>query len=178
MAEKNESTPEQKGLIEKIVDKFKSTSEKVADKVEDTIEDVKNSEFTEKVTEAAQNISAKTKDVVQDVKDSEFMDKVGEVAKDLSNRAKVFGGKVLEKLGSVAGLPTLKNAGEKLRTTPEDTTVKENQLDELDKIVAVIIEDGVVTLEEEYLLTQKAEELGIDAKNLIAEVHEKCSPKE
>ncbi|MBO7446197.1 MAG: hypothetical protein J6T86_07295 [Bacteroidales bacterium] len=174
----NDSNTEKKGFFQRIADKFKSTSEKVADKVEDTISDVKNSEFAGKVTETAQNISAKAKDMVQDVKDSEIVDKVGDAAKDLAERAKKFGGKVLEKLGSVAGIPSLKNAGEKLRATPEDTTVKEDQLDELDKFVAVILEDGVITPEEETLLTQKAESLGLDVQAFLAEVRERCTPKE
>lgn len=173
MAEMNDSNTEKKGFFQKIADKFKNTSEKVADKVEDTIEDVKNSEFAGKVTETAQNISAKAKDMVQDVKDSEIVDKVGDAAKDLAERAKKFGGKVLEKLGNVSGIPILKNAGEKLRATTEDTTVKEDQLDELDKFVAVILEDGVITPEEETLLVQKAESLGLDAQAFLAEVREK-----
>ena len=205
MAEMNDSTTEKKSCVQRFLDLFKTKSKEVADKVEDKISDVKNSEFAEKVSETAQKVgekakdmvqdvkesefagkvaetaqkvSEKAKDMVQDVKESEFVDKVGDVAKDLAERAKKFGGKVLEKLGSVAGIPTLKNAGEKLRATPEDTTVKEDQLDELDKFVAVILEDGVITPEEEILLSQKAKELGLNAETFIAEVREKLTSKE
>ena len=205
MAEMNDSTTEKKSCVQRFLDVFKTKSKEVADKVEDKISDVKNSEFAGKVTETAhkvgekakdmvqdvkesefagkvaetaQKVGEKAKDMVQDVKESEFVDKVGDVAKDLAERAKKFGGKVLEKLGNVAGIPTLKNAGEKLRATPEDTTVKEDQLDELDKFVAVILEDGVITPEEEILLSQKAKELGLDAETFIAEVREKLTPKE
>jgi DNA-binding ferritin-like protein len=205
MAEMNDSTTEKKSCVQRFLDLFKTKSKEVADKVEDKISDVKNSEFAEKVTETAQKVGEKAKDIVQDVKESEFagkvaetaqkvgekakdivqdvkesefVDKVGDVAKDLAERAKKFGGKALEKLGNVAGIPILKNAGEKLRATPEDTTVKEDQLDELDKFVAVILEDGVITPEEEILLSQKAKELGLDAETFIAEVREKLTPKE
>ena len=159
-------------------EKVSEAAHKVSEKAKDMVQDVKESEFGEKVSEAAHKVSEKAKDMVQDVKESEFVDKVGDVAKDLAERAKKFGGKVLEKLGNVAGIPTLKNAGEKLRATPEDTTVKEDQLDELDKFVAVILEDGVITPEEEILLSQKAKELGLDAETFIAEVREKLTPKE
>ena len=175
MAEMNDSNPNESGLFQKIGDKIKDTSEEVIDKVEDTISDIKNSEFGEKVTDTVQEIGTKAKDIIHDVKESEFMEKVSTVTKDLTSRAKVFGGKVLEKLGTVAGLPSLKNAGEKLRTSPEDTTEKEDQLDELDKIVAVILEDGVITPEEEAMLRQKAESIGIDVDTFLAEVRERCN---
>ena len=138
----NDSTTEKKSCVQRFLDLFKTKSKEVADKVEDKISDVKNSEFAGKVTETAQKVGEKAKDIVQDVKESEFagkvaetaqkvgekakdlvqdvkdseiVDKVGDVAKDLAERAKKFGGKVLEKLGSVAGIPTLKNAGVKCR---------------------------------------------------------------
>ena len=178
MAEINDSTTEKKSCVQRFLDLFRKKSKDVIDKVEDTISDVKNSEFAGKVTETAQKVGEKAKDVIQDVKESEFVDKVGDVAKDLTERAKKFGGKVLEKLGTVAGIPSLKNAGEKLRATPEDTVEKEDQLDVLDKIVAVILEDGVITPEEETLLTEKAKALGLDVEAFLAEVREKCTSKE
>lgn len=195
----------QKGFFQRILDKFKTTSKEVADKVEDTVEDVKNSEFAgkvadtakavgekakdmiqdvkesefvDKVGDAAGNIAAKAKDIIQDVKESEFVDKVGDVAGNIADKAKEVGGKIAGKLGQLAGLTTLKKAANKFQESPEDTTQQETQLDELDKFVAGIIEDGVITPEEEADLAKKAEELGINVEEFLAEVREKLAAKQ
>jgi len=189
MAEITDPNPEQKGMVQQIVDKVKDVAGEMAEDVQETISDVRNSEIGGKVSEVAQNVGGKVsevaqnvgekvKDVVQDVKDSEFVDKVGDVAKDLLRRAKAFGGMVLERLGTFAGLPTLQDAGKKFRESAEDTTEKEKQLDELDKMVAVILEDGVITPEEEAMLAKRAEEIGLDVEAFLAEVRQRCAPKE
>ena len=60
-------------------------------------------------------------------------------------------------------------------TSPENTDAEEEKLDGLDCMVARIIEDGVITPEEEQELIQKANELGIDAEQFMAEVREKMN---
>ena len=84
------------------------------------------------------------------------------------------GGKIFGNLGKVAGLASLEGAAEKLQNVPENTEELENQLDELDTMVAVAIEDGVITPEEEEMLSKKAEELGINVEEFLAEVRQKC----
>ena len=201
----NDPQPGNKGFFQRILDKFKSTSKEVADKVEDTVEDVKNSEFAgkvadtaktvgekakdviqdvkesefvDKVGDAAGNIAAKAKDMIQDVKESEFVDKVGDVAGNIADKAKEMGSKIAGKLGKLAGLSTLMGAADKFQNSPEDTTQQENLLNELDQTVAAIIEDGVITPEEEAELAKKAEELGINVEDFLKEVREKLAAKQ
>ena len=173
----NDSASGNKGPLQEVLDKFKATTKEVADKVEDTVEDVKNSEFGEKVANAAKNVGEKAKDMIQDVKESEFADKVGDIAENVASKAKGVVGTIIGKLGRMAGLNTLIEAANKFQASPEDTTRQENQLDELDKFVAAIIEDGVITPEEEAKLAKKAEELGINVEDFLAEVREKLAAK-
>ena len=200
----NDPQPKEKGVFQRILDKFKTTSKEVADKVEDTVEDVKNSEFGEKVAntakavgekakdmiqdvkesefadkmaEKAHQVGEKAKDMIQDVKESEFADKVGDVAGNIADKAKEVGGKLIGKLGKLAGLSTLMGAADKFQNSPEDTTKQENLLNELDQTVAAIIKDGVITPEEEAELVKKAEELGINVEDFLKEVREKLAAK-
>lgn len=173
----NDPTSEKKGIFQQALDKFKTTSKEVAEKVEDTVEDVKNSEFGEKVTNVAKNVGEKAKDLIEDVKESEFADKVSDMAGNIAAKAKEVGGKIAGKLGQLAGLSTLKRAANKFQESPEDTTQQENQLNELDQVVAAIIEDGVITPEEEAELAKKAGELGINVEDFLAEVREKLAAK-
>ena len=75
MAENCDSNSEKKSFFQKFLDLFKSTSKKVAEKAKDTVEDVKNSEFAEKVTDAAGKVGEKAKDIVEDIKDSKFAER-------------------------------------------------------------------------------------------------------
>ena len=61
-----------------------------------------------------------------------------------------------------------------LRSSERDTA-QENMLDELDMMGAVALEDGVITPEEEAMLSKKAEELGLNVPEFLAELHEKCA---
>lgn len=88
------------------------------------------------------------------------------------------GGKIFGNLGKLAGLASLKKTADELQNSPENTEEQENKLDELDMMVAMVIEDGVVTPEEEAMLSAKAEELGINAQEFLAEVREKCAVEE
>ncbi|MCR4964171.1 MAG: hypothetical protein K6A41_00780 [Bacteroidales bacterium] len=200
MAENYDSNNEQKGFFQKFLDLFKTKSKVVADKVEDTVQDVKNSEFGAKVANAAENVRDKAKDVVEDVKNSEFAGKVADVAEnvrdkakdvvedikdskfadkveDVADKAKGMGGKALEKLGTLANLPVLINAGKKLQESAEDTTEKENLLKALDAKVATILEDGVITPEEETALTEEAKAIGIDVDEFLTEVRGRLTAK-
>ena len=85
------------------------------------------------------------------------------------------GGKILGKLGKVAGLASIEDAADKFQNMPEDTEAQENMLDDLDMMVAVALEDGVITPEEEAMLSKKAEELGLNVPEFLAELHEKCA---
>lgn len=85
------------------------------------------------------------------------------------------GGKIFGNLGKIAGLSSLEGAAEQMQNSPEDTEVQEILLDELDMMVAVAIEDGVITPEEEAMLSKKAEELGLNVPEFIAEVQAKCA---
>lgn len=85
------------------------------------------------------------------------------------------GGKLLGKLGKVAGLSSLMNKAESLQNSPDDTEQKENLLDELDTMVAVALEDGVISEEEEKMLSQKAAELDLNVEEFISEVRSKCA---
>lgn len=82
MSETNNPQPEKKGFLQRVLDKFKSTSKEVSEKVEDTISDVKNSEFVEKVSEVAENVGEKVSEMAKDVSE-----KISEVAKDVSEKA-------------------------------------------------------------------------------------------
>ncbi len=166
MAENYDSKPEEKGFFQKILDKFKSTSKEVAEKVEDTVEDVKNSNFGEKVADVAENVREKAKDMAEDLKESQFADKVGDVA----DKAKGMSGRALEKLGTLANIPALIKAGKKLQESAEDTTEKENLLNDLDQKVAAILEDGVITPEEEAALVEEAKTIGVDVDEFLEEV--------
>lgn len=85
------------------------------------------------------------------------------------------GGKIFGNLGKMAGVSSLMDAAEKFQNMPENTDEEEKKLDELDMMVAVAIEDGVITPEEEELLSKKAGELGLNVPEFIAEVREKCA---
>ncbi len=84
------------------------------------------------------------------------------------------GGKLLGKLGKMAGLPSLAGAASKFQSSPENTDEQENKLDELDCMVAVAIEDGVISDEEAKMLSQKAADLGLDVEQFMSEVRAKC----
>ena len=84
-------------------------------------------------------------------------------------------GKILGNLGKIAGVSSLMSKAKKLQDSPENTEAQENLLNELDMMVAVAIEDGVITPEEEAMLSKKAEELGLNVPEFIAEVREKCT---
>ncbi len=84
------------------------------------------------------------------------------------------GGKLLGKLGKMAGVSSLMSAAEQMQNSSEDTEAQENMLDELDAMVAVAIEDGVITEEEEKMLSERAQALGIDVEKFMSEVRAKC----
>lgn len=84
-------------------------------------------------------------------------------------------GKIIGNLGKIAGVSSLMSTAKKLQDSPENTEAQENLLNELDMMVAVAIEDGVITPEEEAMLSKKAEELGLNVPEFIAEVREKCT---
>jgi len=170
MEENQEPKAEQKDLAQEIKNKVENVKNEVSEK----IEDFKNSEFAGKVGEVAGNVRDKAKDMIEDIKESEFADKVG----DAAVKAKGMGGRLLEKLGTMAKLPVLINAGKKLQESAEDTTEKENLLNDLDTKVAAIIEDGVITPEEEATLVQEAKAIGIDVDEFLAEVRERLPKKE
>ena len=174
MAENCDSNSEKKSFFQKFLDLFKSTSKKVAEKAKDTVEDVKNSEFAEKVTDVAGNVRDKAKDMVEDIKDSKLAEKVG----DAADKAKEMSGKALEKLGTLAKLPVLIKAGKKLQESAEAPKDKVDLLHDLDTKVAAILEDGVITPEEEATLVQEAQTLGIDVDEFLAEVRERLPKKE
>ena len=201
MAENCDSNSEKKCFFQRFLDLFRKTSKKVSEKVQDTVEDVKNSEFAEKVTDVAGNVRDKAKDMVEDIKDSKFAEKVGDVAEnvrdkakdmvedikeskfaekvgDAADKAKEMSGKALEKLGTLANLPVLIKAGKKLQESAEDTTEKEKLLNALDTKVAAILEDGVITPEEEAVLVEEAKAIGIDVEEFLAEVRERLPKKE
>lgn len=85
------------------------------------------------------------------------------------------GGKILGNLGKMAGLSSLMSAAAGFQNSPENTEAQENALDELDTMVALAIEDGVISEEEENMLSEKARNLGIDVETFLAEVREKCA---
>ena len=195
MAENCDSNSEKKCFFQRFLDLFRRTSEKVAEKAKDTVEDVKNSEFAEKVTDVAGDVRDKAKDIVEDIKDSKFAEKVGDVAEnvrdkakdvvedikdskfaekvgDAADKAKEMSGKALEKLGTLANLPVLINAGKKLQETADAPK------DKVDTKVAAILEDGVITPEEEATLVQEAKDLGIDVDEFLTEVRGRLSKKE
>jgi hypothetical protein len=201
MAENCDSNSEKKCFFQRFLDLFRRTSEKVAEKAKDTVEDVKNSEFAEKVTDVAGDVRDKAKDIVEDIKDSKFAEKVGDVAEnvrdkakdvvedikdskfaekvgDAADKAKEMSGKALEKLGTLANLPVLINAGKKLQETADAPKDKVELLHDLDTKVAAILEDGVITPEEEATLVQEAKSIGIDAEEFLAEVRERLPKKE
>lgn len=174
MADNYNSDSDKKSCVQKFLDLFKKTSKEVAEKVQDTVEDVKNSDFSGKVADVAENVREKAKDMVEDIKDSKFAEKVG----DAADKAKEMSGKALEKLGTLAKLPVLINAGKKLQESAEDTTDKENLLNALDTKVAAILEDGVITPEEEAILVEEAKAINIDVDEFMAEVRERLQNKE
>lgn len=164
-------------------EKVSQVAKNVGEKARDVIEDVKDSKFAEKVTETAKNVGEKARDIVEDVKDSKFAEKVGDAKDVVVEKAKEFGGEVSDfynrkvkgLLGKIAGIPALSKAAAKFQASPENTDAEEEKLDGLDCMVARIIEDGVITPEEEQELIQKANELGIDAEQFMAEVREKMN---
>lgn len=164
-------------------EKVSQMAKNVGDKARDVIEDVKDSKFAEKVSETAKNVGEKARDVIEDVKDSKFAEKVGDAKDVVVEKAKEFGGEVSDfynrkvkgLLGKIAGIPALSKAAARFQASPENTDAEEEKLDGLDCMVARIIEDGVITPEEEQELIQKANELGIDAEQFMAEVREKMN---
>jgi uncharacterized protein YjbJ (UPF0337 family) len=201
MAENYNSDSEKKSSSQRFFDLFRKTSKEIKEKVQDSVEDVKNSEFGGKVADVAGNVRDKAKDMMEDVKNSEFGGKVVDVAgnvrdkakdmvedvknsefggkvSDAAGKAKEMSGKALEKLGTLANLPVLIKMGKKLQESPEDTTEKESLLNTLDTKVAAILEDGVITPEEETVLVEEAKAIGIDAEEFLAEVRERLTKKE
>ena len=164
-------------------EKVSQMAKNVGDKARDVIEDVKDSKFAEKVSETAKNVGDKARDVIEDVKDSKFAEKVGDAKDVVVEKAKEFGGEVSDfynrkvkgLLGKIAGIPALSKAAARFQASPENTDAEEEKLDGLDCMVARIIEDGVITPEEEQELIQKANELGIDADQFMTEVREKMN---
>ncbi len=114
-----------KGFLQKVLDKFKSTSKEVADKVEDTIDDMKESEFGEKVSNAANAVSDKAKDMIQDVKDSEFADKLDDMKDAVVDKARDLGGDVTnfcaDKMKKVIGKINFDETLSSLRERQEKT---------------------------------------------------------
>ena len=201
MVENCDSNSEKKCFFQRFLDLFRKTSKKVSEKVQDTVEDVKNSEFAEKVTDAAGKVGEKAKDIVEDIKESKFAEKVGDVAEnvrdkakdmvedikesklaekvgDAADKAKEMSGKALEKLGTLAKLPVLIKAGKKLQESADAPKDKVDLLHDLDTKVAAILEDGVITPEEEATLVEEAKTLGIDVEEFLAEVRERLPKKE
>ena len=201
MVENCDSNSEKKSFFQKFLDLFRGTSKKVAEKAKDTVEDVKNSEFAEKVTDAAGKVGEKAKDIVEDIKESKFAEKVGDVAEnvrdkakdmvedikesklaekvgDAADKAKEMSGKALEKLGTLAKLPVLIKAGKKLQESADAPKDKVDLLHDLDTKVAAILEDGVITPEEEATLVEEAKTLGIDVEEFLVEVRERLPKKE
>lgn len=201
MVENCDSNSEKKSFFQKFLDLFRGTSKKVAEKAKDTVEDVKNSEFAEKVTDAAGKVGEKAKDIVEDIKESKFAEKVGDVAEnvrdkakdmvedikesklaekvgDAADKAKEMSGKALEKLGTLANLPVLIKAGKKLQESADAPKDKVDLLHDLDTKVAAILEDGVITPEEEATLVEEAKAIGIDVDEFLAEVRERLPKKE
>ena len=142
MTETNDPKPEKKGFLQKLMDKFKSTSKEVSEKVEDTISDVKNSEFGEKVSEMAKNVGEKAQDIVQDVKDSQFVDKVGDIkdtvvdkAKSMSSEVSNFcSDKVKNVIGKIDFENTLNNLKEKQEKSGRDMSTLINFVEKLQNI--------------------------------------------
>ena len=141
MAE-NEPQPENKGLFQKVLDKFKTTSKEVADKVGDTVEDVKNSEFAGKVTDAAKSVSDKAKDIAEDVKNSEFADKVGDVKDAVVDKvrtiststAKFCSDKIKKVIGKIDFDDTLDKLKEKQASSGKDLSKVINFVEKLQNI--------------------------------------------
>lgn len=142
MTETNEPKPEKKGFLQRMMDKFKSTSKEVSGKVEDTISDVKNSEFGEKVSEMAKNVGEKAQDIVQDVKDSQFVDKVGDIKDTVVDKAKTMSSEVTnfcsDKVKNVIGKidfdNTLNTLKEKQEKTGRDMSKLINFVEKLQNI--------------------------------------------
>ncbi len=174
MAENQEPKADQRDLTQEIKDKFESTKNEVSKK----IEDIKNSEFGEKVADVAGNVRDKAKDVIEDIKESEFAEKIGDVAGNVVGKTKNWTGEMLEKLGTLAKLPVLIKAGKKLQESANAPKDKVELLHDLDTKVAAILEDGVITPEEEAFLVQEAKAIGIDAEEFLAEVRERLPKKE
>lgn len=115
---------------------------------------------------------------IEDIKESEFAEKIGDVAGNVVGKTKNWTGEMLEKLGTLAKLPVLINAGKKLQESANAPKDKVELLHDLDAKVAAIIEDGVITPEEEATLVQEAKAIGIDAEEFLAEVRERLPKKE
>lgn len=174
MEENQEPKAEQKDLAQEIKGKFENAKNEVSKK----IEDIKNSELGEKVADVAGNVRDKAKDVIEDIKESEFAEKIGDVAGNVVGKTKNWTGEMLEKLGTLAKLPVLIKAGKKLQESANAPKDKVELLHDLDTKVAAILEDGVITPEEEAFLVQEAKAIGIDAEEFLAEVRERLPKKE
>ena len=70
------------------------------------------------------------------------------------------------------------NAGKKLQETADAPKDKVELLHDLDTKVAAILEDGVITPEEEATLVQEAKDLGIDVDEFLTEVRGRLPKKE
>ena len=115
---------------------------------------------------------------IEDIKESEFAAKIGDVAGNVVGKTHNWTGEMLEKLGTLAKLPVLIKAGKKLQESANAPKDKVELLHDLDTKVAAILEDGVITPEEEATLVEEAKTLGIDVEEFLAEVRERLPKKE
>ena len=142
MVQSNDSQPEKKGLFDRILDKFKSTTKEVAEKVENTVEDVKNSEFGDKVADTAHQVGEKAKDVIEDIKESQFAEKVTDAAGNVVDKAKELGGnvadfcagKIKKAIGKIDFEGTLSKLREKQETSGKDLSGLINFVEKLQTI--------------------------------------------
>lgn len=178
-------------LIKQVQDAFGGDKKEKTEPVEkkepvEKTEPVEKKEPVEK-PEPAEKKEPAEKSEPAEKKEGGIMDIVKSVTKGdgMKNLSKLLnmlkslqGGKIFGNLGKMAGMSSLAGMADQLQNSPEDTEEKENLLDELDLMVAVAIEDGVITEEEEAMLSAKAEELGLNVPEFIAEVRAKCAAAE
>lgn len=119
--------------------------------------------------------NAKLNDIIKQAESVLGKDDNKSLTKVLKMLKSMQGGKLLGKLGKVAGLSSLMSKAETLQNSTENTEEQEVKLDELDTMVAVALEDGVITEEEEKLLSAKAAELNLNVEEFIAEIKAKCA---
>lgn len=119
--------------------------------------------------------NAKLNDIIKQAEGVLGKDGNKSLTKVLNMLKSMQGGKLLGKLGKVAGMSSLMSKAELLQNSAENTEEQETKLDELDTMVAVALEDGVISEEEEKMLSAKAAELNLNVEEFIAEVKSKCA---